>query len=235
MIAVAFPTDFEAHDFLAALNEKTSAGFPGVNCWIGKIRETQVLVVVTGIGGRKASETMAQVLTQTSVRLVILTGFAGALSQEMVKGQILVAARYSSKEMLDFLKIVSGYDIALMCTTDEVVATPQDKTALAARTGCQIVDMEMSHVAEVVARFGIEILGVRAISDTAEESVPADILSHSYDPATGLPTPFKMAIHCLLRPQRWKELKDFLTPLPAVRRQLTDFLIILIREFEEGN
>ena len=234
MIAVAFPTEFEAQDLIKSLNGKQPQNISGVACYSGTIGETPVLILITGIGGQKAAASVAQVLSQNRANLLIMTGFAGALNTDLRKEQILVAARYSSNELLNFLRLLPGYDIALMCTSDEVVSTPEQKRAMAESTGCQIVDMEMANVAEVVSRFGIEILGIRAISDEADETVPADILSRSYDPETGHPTPWRLALYCMLRPSRFKTLKDFLAPLPGVRRKLTDFLISVLTEFEDN-
>ncbi len=234
MIAVAFPTEFEARDLIHCLVGKQARNFSGVDCYTGDIGKTPVLIIITGIGGRAAADSVARVLTQNQANLLILTGFAGALNKDLLKGQVLVAARYSSNDMLNFLRLLPGYDIGLMCTSGKIAATPEEKAALAAETSCQMVDMEMAPVAEVAKRLDIEILGIRVISDEADETIPADILSHCYNPETGRPAPVRMALHCLVRPHRWGALKKFLAPLPGVRRTLTNFLISVLNEFEEN-
>jgi len=233
MIAIAFPTLFEAQDLLASLQGKQEKEISGVRCFTGLIGKMELFVIICGIGGAKAAASVSLVLPHSSANMLILAGFAGALNPTISKGQVIVAARYSSDSMLNFLKAVPGYDVALMCSSDRVISTPAEKAELAESSGCQIVDMETARVAEVAASFGLEIIGVRAISDDARDTVPAEVLACGYDQETSKTTPMKLGLHLIFHPKDIPELKRFLQPLPEVRRALTRFLIRLINEFEE--
>lgn len=232
MVTVIFPTRFEAEDFLTALIDKKRSDVGGVERYCGKIKEIDVQVVICGIGPRKASDSVTKVFAASPPSMVILSGFAGALSTQLVRGQIVIASGYSSNDLINYIKLIPGFDIGRLHSSDKVVGTVAEKKALGEQTGCQMVDMEMAAIAGVVRAYGVEILGIRAISDLANEPVPVDLLAKGYDEATGKTTPLKMAGYLLLKPHRIKELKKFLEPLPAVRRKLTDFLVAAVEEFD---
>ena len=60
-----------------------------------------------------------------------------------------------------------------LATSVEVLATPGAKAGLRARTGAGAVDMESAAILRRAAAAGIPALVVRAVSDTADEAVPA--------------------------------------------------------------
>ncbi len=232
MVTVVFPTHFESEDFLAALIDKKQNDINGVECYTGKIGEIDVQVILCGIGPRKSSDSVTKVFAVSPPSMVIVTGFAGALSTQLVRGQILVASGYSSNDLINYIKLIPGFDIGRMHSSEKVIGTAEEKKVLGEQTGCQMVDMEMAAIAGVVRAYGVEILGIRIISDLAKENVPVDLLAKGYDEATGKTTPLKMAGYLLLKPHRIKELKKFLEPLPAARKKLTDFLIAAVEEFD---
>ncbi|HET6618503.1 MAG TPA: hypothetical protein VFG64_01095, partial [Dongiaceae bacterium] len=56
---------------------------------------------------------------------------------------------------------------------DRMLSSPQDKAAAFARTRALAVDMESHHVARTAAERGLPFIAVRAISDQADETLPA--------------------------------------------------------------
>lgn len=55
---------------------------------------------------------------------------------------------------------------------DHIAASPAEKAALYAQTGALAVDMETHIAARVAARHGLPFAAIRAISDTAHETLP---------------------------------------------------------------
>jgi hypothetical protein len=53
------------------------------------------------------------------------------------------------------------------------LSSPQDKAAAFARTGALAIDMESHHVARAAAERGLPFIAVRAVSDQADEALPA--------------------------------------------------------------
>ncbi len=62
-----------------------------------------------------------------------------------------------------------------LLTVDEVVQTAADKARLWMETGALAVDMESAPIVEWAGAAGCRALVVRAVSDTAEQAVPADL------------------------------------------------------------
>ncbi len=56
---------------------------------------------------------------------------------------------------------------------DQLLSSPQEKAAAFARTGALAIDMESHHVARAAAAHGLPFIAVRAISDQANETLPA--------------------------------------------------------------
>lgn len=60
---------------------------------------------------------------------------------------------------------------------DHVLSSPQDKANAFTRTGALAIDMESHHVARAAAERGLPFIAVRAISDRADEALPAIMAS----------------------------------------------------------
>jgi nucleoside phosphorylase len=56
---------------------------------------------------------------------------------------------------------------------DHLLSSPQDKATAFASTGALAIDMESHHVARAAATHGLPFIAVRAISDRADEALPA--------------------------------------------------------------
>ncbi len=72
----------------------------------------------------------------------------------------------------------AGYTPAVepLVTTDEIVDTPAARAALWRRTGAVAVDMESAVVLGAAEQRGVPALVVRAVSDTAGQSVPRELM-----------------------------------------------------------
>jgi nucleoside phosphorylase len=64
---------------------------------------------------------------------------------------------------------VSGAILGL----DRLLSSPQEKAAAFAQTGALAIDMESHHVARAAAAHGLPFIAIRAISDRADQTLPA--------------------------------------------------------------
>lgn len=230
MIGVFFPTKFEAEDFLKRLNDKSKTTIDGVECYKGIMGNAEVFVAILGIGGAHSAHRTRLVLTKIPLEMVILSGFAGALIPDLKRGRVLIAAEYSTDDLVNFLKLIPGFDIARLHTSPELITSADMKAELGQTSGCQFVDMEMAYVAQVVTEFGLEVLGIRVILDQMEEDLPAELLGKGYDYAAGMTTPARMAAFLIFRPSQAKVLKTFLGQAAEARVKLTDFVEAAVGE-----
>ncbi|NJK90663.1 MAG: hypothetical protein HC904_01805 [Blastochloris sp.] len=111
MITFVIPTKFEAEDLLASLADRSRADVEDVECYLGRVKEVSVQVILCGIGPRRAAESVTKAFAVRPPSLVIVAGFAGGLSTQLERGQILVAAGYSSGDLINYLKLIPGFDI----------------------------------------------------------------------------------------------------------------------------
>jgi hypothetical protein len=107
-------------------------------------------------------------------RIVILAGLAGSLRDDLVAGgaHVIEAVRSDDGETWSSpLTDTPGH--AVITSRDSIIATPQQRSALAQRTGAWLVDMESVAFARGAAARGWTWGIVRGISDDAATRMPA--------------------------------------------------------------
>jgi len=137
--------------------------------------------IVAGGGHADATRRKAEALVAGGATALISFGIAGALDPDMEPGDLIIA---------DDVVLADGRRLA--CDADwrrrflqkvpaqggtvagrsVAAATRAEKGALFGETGAVAVDMESHHVAEVASRHGLPFIVIRAIADTAEDTLP---------------------------------------------------------------
>ncbi len=95
---------------------------------------------------------------------VILAGLAGGLAPDLRRGDVVI------DEHSDFAE-TSASRRGKVATVDSIVSTPAEKAELRRSTGALVVDMESAIVRDWARRQGIPYVGLRAVSDTAAETL----------------------------------------------------------------
>jgi nucleoside phosphorylase len=250
MILILIPSQFEAKDFIAELEDRRKFRTLGAECVEGRVGETAVTVGIIGMGPPHAAKRAKAVLDELKIqnskfkiqgeqevggpnskletrnskqiRGVILCGFAGALKPGLVRGEIFVTA--GAEHFLPHLPEAERPAEARLHTADAVVSTEAAKAELHARTGAWLVDMEQADIARVAADAGLPFVGLRIVSDEAHENLPHDLLSRAYDQAEGEYTPLRLAGHLTRNPFKVRKLASFVLPLPPVRKRMSEHL-----------
>jgi len=70
-----------------------------------------------------------------------------------------------------------GVRVGAILGLDRMLSSPQEKADAFARTGALAIDMESHHVARAAAERGLPFIAVRAVSDQADEALPAIMAS----------------------------------------------------------
>jgi nucleoside phosphorylase len=234
MIVVLIPSQFEAKDFIAELEDRRKFRTLGAECVEGRAGETAVTVGIIGMGPPHAAKRAKAVIDEWKmengkwknerdpIRGVILCGFAGALKPGLARGEIFVTA--GAEHFLPHLPEAERPAEARLHTAEAVVSTEAAKAELHARTGAWLVDMEQADIARVVADAGLPFVGLRIVSDEAHENLPHDLLSRAYDQAEGEYTPLRLAGHLTRNPFKVRKLASFVLPLPPVRKRMSELL-----------
>ena len=163
---------------------QTSSGW---QVWKGQTAEKEVLLILTGVGKKKAQRCAEWALKEFPIDLIISTGFAGALDTGSKAGEVVVYSRLISDESKS---PTSEKGMAVVCdpglvklarecaagpavrtnlvkgiSIDRVCASPEAKSSLGSETGCQAVDMESFWIGQIAAEKKIPFVTVRSIID----------------------------------------------------------------------
>lgn len=160
---------------------------------VGRLGSASVAVMATGVGGAAAVRGMRVLVSGHRPDRLVAAGLCGGLDPALARGAILLADRVGLSASAEstacdrFLPVdpppacdprpEPGIVRGLLVTTDTVVATAAAKRAIHDATGAVAVDMESWWIADEARRVGLPVHVVRAVCDTATETVPADIAS----------------------------------------------------------
>jgi adenosylhomocysteine nucleosidase len=202
-VAVTFARPEESGAFrgkLAGLRKGKCGALPA---WRGTIGTVKVTVIHTGIGPAAAERAIRELLAHEKPRSVISAGFAGGLDPALRPGDTHAA----------------DFPTALVFSKAVPLETPAEKIAAFRETGARIVDMETDLIGAACARAGIPLRSIRAVSDSADESlpVPFDVW---FDTARQRARPFALIAHLLRHPSHIAPFARFVLRLPRVAAAL---------------
>jgi adenosylhomocysteine nucleosidase len=105
-------------------------------------------------------------------RAIVTAGLAGGLEPSLAVGAVVVDAEPPSAACV----AAGPWRVGVIHTAAHLAATPTAKAALFARTRADVVDLENAHARALAVRLGIPFLGLRAVSDTAHDSLDPALL-----------------------------------------------------------
>jgi len=149
--------------------------------WHGQMGPLAIVAAVCGIGQTVATSRIEQLINQYKPTRLLLTGFAGGLSEEVDIGWVLTADIIAN-EAGERLKLTDRPPEPIsetpagsrtILTSDQLIDSPQRKQALHQKHGAVAVDMESFAIARLAEERCIPLTMTRAISDRASEALPA--------------------------------------------------------------
>ncbi|MEX2672899.1 MAG: hypothetical protein WD294_12415 [Phycisphaeraceae bacterium] len=139
----------------------------------------RIIVAVTGMGTERAVAATTSLCAITPPKRVIIAGFAGATDPALSVGDVL--------EPTDLMRQSTGAiyhptapsqsPAGRLVTCETLVGEIADKTRLRAETGADAVDMESAAIAGWFDEHGVPWTCIRAVSDAADEALPAFALA----------------------------------------------------------
>ena len=168
-----------------------SIDYDGLRLWKTEVGDTEITVMVTGIGTEAAAQAMDLMMRMADddrhFDICISSGLAGALQKGLAPGDIiapqsLIVEYPRAGTDTDELKVdvelrkkaLAAGAICSDClfTTSRVFVKASQKQNCASRA--QSVDMESFEIVREANAWGARAVVLRAISDTAEEDLPID-------------------------------------------------------------
>jgi nucleoside phosphorylase len=157
----------------------------GARLTVGWLRGQPIAIGVTGDGHRRASSGVEALLAAVPAVPVLVVGLAGALQGALAVESLVVVDRvYASHQPLTELRCTGplpvkaaaalGAPVATLLSHDRLADTVDGKRALGGQAASpSVVDLETFFYAAKLQQAGRPWLVIRAISDAADEALPA--------------------------------------------------------------
>jgi nucleoside phosphorylase len=231
MIAVTFALRAESSEFLSRLRNRSRADRNGITTIRGVIDDREIEVLHTGVGEKVCRQRLGKFLEDQQFDLLISTGFAGALNDELQVGDLLLAKNFSTIELNEKRSSFSRLAIHMadLFTAPTLIDSSDERTEIARTSGAAAVDMETEFIARACAEHAVPLLSLRVITDTPRKPFPAP--SHVlFDVATQRTDLPKLAAFFLVHPNRIPGLLQFARKIANARKTLADALVAIVRE-----
>jgi nucleoside phosphorylase len=229
MIAVTFALPAESSDFLRRLSNQSRVVRDSVRIIRGNIDDREIQVLHTGVGESICRERVGKFLADQQFDLLISTGFAGALNDQLQIGDLLLAKNFStvdSNEKRSFSTL--PIHTADLLTASALIDSSEERRKIARTSGAAAVDMETEFIARACAEHAIPLLSLRVITDTPQELFPAppNIL---FDIQRQRTNPVKFATFFLAHPHRVPRLVQFAKRISQARKTLANAIVTVMR------
>jgi adenosylhomocysteine nucleosidase len=227
----------------AALKRRFESRAPlemaGLKGFRGRLGGAEVTGIATGIGIERARDAARRAFEQIpEAKLAISTGVAGALSEGLATGDLIVADRLvlnaevvtvdrrELEQIQESLRAATiRFSTGAMLTSARALATVADKRGAKAATGALAVDMESAAIAEEARIRGVPFVCVRAILDTADE----DVIGAELANADGSVTPLRAAGFLIRHPGAIIKLSRLGRNLGIAAKSLADAIEAIVR------
>ena len=165
----------------------------------------EVVVVEGGVGRSKAQEATRQLIDRYEPDFIVSAGFAGGVQPGFSPGDLVVCDRFLCLEgspstwtagaaneratndlaatngVLDRSELEEEYQFRGCLSVPAIVSSSSTKEWIGVTFPVSVVDMESYWVNETAAEHGIAHVGVRAVLDPMEQSLPAFVASSMND------------------------------------------------------
>ena len=172
MIGVTFALPSESSDFRRRISTIHREG----DLVVGKFDNHRLAIVHTGVGAKNCNARLEILLHTTQPRLIISSGFAGAVDDQLHIGELVLAENFSDPQLLaGAARILRNYEPQVVkgFTATSIIDSIAERNEVARASGAAVVDMETGAIANVCRVHGVPLLSLRVISDTPSQPFPA--------------------------------------------------------------
>lgn len=229
MIAVSFALPTESSDLVGLLRDRKSDEAEIV--W-GKIENKEVAIFHTGVGRKSCAARVDNFLRAQLPRILISSGFAGAASEDLQVGDLLLAENFSDPPLLfEAQRILTSSHVRVgkLFTSLTIVDSIDERNEIAREHNAVAVDMETECIAQACAARQIRMLSLRTISDTPRQPFPAPPRA-LFDIENQRTKVARLSFHLLTHPAAIWRLIRFGSQIRKARATLTNAMVPLIKE-----
>lgn len=191
-VGVVFALAIEAGGLIDLFDRAVTLRGKGFVARHGILRRRRVVVVTSGAGRARAEQATEALIKAHRPRWIISAGFAGGLSPELRRHDIVMAdslldsdgRRLALDLKVDPSTLAKGLHVGALLSAERIVRRPEEKRSLGRRHGALAVDTETSAVARVCQARRVPMLAIRILTDAVDEALPADV-QHLTDQTSG--------------------------------------------------
>ena len=230
MIAVTFALPAESSEFLRCLRDRTGAERNGLRIFRGNMADQMIEVLHTGVGEKVCRQRVGNFLENQQFDILISTGFAGALNDELQVSDLLLARNFSTVDLNERPSLFSSFPIHMadLLTVPAVIDSSEERYKIARASGAAAVDMETEFIARVCAEHGVPLLSLRVITDTPRKPFPAP-MKILFDMERQRTDFLKFGTFFLKHPNRVPRLIQFARRIARARKILASALAGVVR------
>ena len=229
MIAVSFALPTESSDLVGLLRDRKSDETEIIR---GKIDHKEVAIFHTGVGRKSCAARVDNFLCAQLPRILISSGFAGAASEDLQVGDLLLAENFSDPPLLfEAQRILTSSHVRVgkLFTSLTIVDSIDERNEIAREHNAVAVDMETECIAQACAARQIRMLSLRTISDTPRQPFPAPPRA-LFDIENQRTKVARLSFHLLAHPTAIWRLIRFGSQIRKARATLTNAMVALIKE-----
>ncbi len=229
MIAVTFALRSESSEFIRRLESPRPTN---TNAIRGTLASQEVAILHTGVGEKATRMRITEFLDKERPSVLISSGFAGGLSDNVRPGELLLAQNISDPILaraagrpLERFGVRSGR----LTTVSRVMHSVDDRAERAAADGAVAVDMETMFIAEACSAHAVPMLSLRVISDTPRAPFPAppEVLFDIERQRTNYRS---LLLHIVQHPRALRRIIAFGSQIADARRVLAEALFCLVSD-----
>lgn len=175
-----------------------------------RLGEDSALLAIAGMGVENSFRAARDLVERFAPRALFTLGFAGALVESLVPGDVILAEKVLDRETgrqfdcRDDLLPLPGIRRGSLLSVSGVITSAAEKRSLAQKWGAVAVDMESAGVARAAAEAGVAFCAIKSITDSRDQSISIDFERCRSE--YGRLSLFKMAREGMRSPQRIKGL-----------------------------
>lgn len=164
------------------LRQFSQSNVGDIRTYSAHIPDGELIVLLTGVGGRRAWAEATKVIWDGNVDVCISSGLAGALKEKHRPGDVLAAKEVHATNWNKvipsdgtLLEMATAYGAKLagaFYSVDRVLVRSSEKVELGVKADA--VEMESGDIMLEAIAFGAKVIAIRAISDAVEEDLPVD-------------------------------------------------------------
>ncbi len=238
MIGITFALPSESADLVRRLSNSRRDG----DLLLGKIDPPsatlrragngEVAIVHTGVGAKHCDERLEILLHKARPELVISAGLAGAVTDQLSIGDLILAENFSDPQLLASAQRIlrdARPHTAKLFTSTSIIDSVSERNEIARASGAAAVDMETGAMVGGCNAHGIPLLSLRAISDTPSQPfpVPPRVL---FDVELQRTSFGRLFAYLFRHPASIAGLLSFSRRIARVRANLTEAIVALVRE-----